>query len=869
MSKSIYFFPGDAKATLGEVGGKGLSLLESSRALLPVPPGCILTVYFFEPWLSQLKTTDAWKMFLEVGNDALAHTCAVLKQTAAAFPFTEAQEKILTEALRKFDTDALFAVRSSSPHEDLEGASFAGGYETVLGITQDTLHDAVRRCFLSSLDNRVVVYMRANGFDATDPKIAVVVQKQIASDISGVGFSLNPVTNNYDDAVFNANWGLGETVVAGLVTPDTFTVDKVREEVKEAVIGSKEFSIWLTPKGGTEERKQYRSNDQTLSQTQLIALTRLVANVEKIYGMPMDIEWAYEHDRLYLLQARPITTYVPLAPDMVTEPGRTKRLYFDVTATAQGMTEPLSKMGTTLFRRLLKVVGRLVFARNISKDIDTTIPWISEGKLYFNVSNGIALIGKSKLVEFMPAIDPLGAKAVEQLDEHEYASPTQRVMLLPFGLLLKLPGILFVIRRAKKDPESAHRWVQERLLLFEAEAKRITERDAPLAEMWDELAYKMFKQVFSLTVPLTVAARRALGRIKRVAGVDRDAAKLERALPHNVTTEMGLALARVATLLPDGLDATQLQKMITERALPEECLRAWQHFLHSYGFRGASEIDVAAPRYRDDPRLLVELLLTMKNSTGESPQETFERRGRERRIAFESLIKKVHTRDPGMAEKFAKDYLLFETFGGYRETHKKYLVYVVAILRQKILAQAETLVAMKRLDSIQQVFDLTVEQLDASRRDNSIDLKKLARENTVFLKRLARVKKPPAVIDSRGFIPRPPIPPLQKGEYVGTGVSTGNVRGRIKILHTADEKPLLKGEILVARATDPGWTPLFVNAGGIILEVGGSLQHGALVAREYGIPCVAGVENATTLWQDGTLVEVDGSAGIIRTIQNS
>src|SRR5262252_9157756 len=527
MSKSIYFFPGDAKATLGEIGGKGLSLLESSRALLPVPPGCILTVYFFEPWLSQLKTTDAWKMFLDAGNDALAHACTVLKQMATAFPFTEAQEAILTEALRKFDTDVLFAIRSSSPHEDLEGASFAGGYETVLGVTQDTLHHAIRRCFVSSLDYRVVVYMRANDFDATDPKIAVVVQKQIASDISGVGFSLNPVTNNYDDAVFNANWGLGETVVAGLVTPDTFTVDKVREEVKEAVIGSKEFSIWLTPKGGTEERKQYRSNDQTLSQTQLIALTRLVANVEKIYGMPMDLEWAYEHDRLYLLQARPITTYVPLAPDMVTEPGRTKRLYFDVTATAQGMTEPLSKMGTTLFRRLLKVVGRLVFARNISKDIDTTIPWISEGKLYFNVSNGIALIGKSKLVEFMPAIDPLGAKAVARLDEHEYTSPAWRVMLLPFGLLFKLSSIFLFTRSARKNPEKVHRWVQERLLIFEAEAKRIAEKDAPLAETWEELTHQVFVQVFLRTVPLTIAARRALGRIKLAVGDDPDAAKLE------------------------------------------------------------------------------------------------------------------------------------------------------------------------------------------------------------------------------------------------------------------------------------------------------------------------------------------------------
>src|SRR5262245_5270454 len=177
------------------------------------------------------------------------------------------------------------------------------------------------------------------------------------------------------------------------------------------------------------------------------------------------------------------------------EAGGKKRLYFDVTATGQGMTEPLSKMGTTLFRRLFKTIGRLVFARDLSKNIDTTIPWISDGKLFFNISSGFALVGKKKFLEFMPAIDPLGAKAVEQLDEHEYATPAWRVMLLPFGLFLKLPGILFFIRRAKNDPESVHRWVQERLLLFEAEAKRITERDAPLAEIWDELTYKMFKQV--------------------------------------------------------------------------------------------------------------------------------------------------------------------------------------------------------------------------------------------------------------------------------------------------------------------------------------------------------------------------------------
>jgi pyruvate,water dikinase len=156
MSKSIYFFPGDA-ATLEEVGGKGLSLLEGSRASLPVPPGCILTVCFFDSWLSQLKMATAWKRFLEAENGALADACEVLKQTAEAFIFTEDQEKILAEALQRFDANTLFAVRSSSPHEDLEGASFAGGYETVLGVTPERLRDAIKRCFLSALDHRVVV----------------------------------------------------------------------------------------------------------------------------------------------------------------------------------------------------------------------------------------------------------------------------------------------------------------------------------------------------------------------------------------------------------------------------------------------------------------------------------------------------------------------------------------------------------------------------------------------------------------------------------------------------------------------------------------------------------------------------------------
>jgi pyruvate,water dikinase len=306
----LYSFPGSQTAPLSEIGGKALSLLRGSQAGLPVPPGFVLPVQFFSIWNEELKSSIEWAAFIAASTtDELRKTCEALKNRAKQLKLSGAQKSVLDEALNDFPADSLFAVRSSSPEEDLEGSSFAGGYETILGVTIGTMERAVITAFASCLDVRVVVYKKEHGFGITDPKIALVVMQQIASEISGVGFSLNPVTNDYDEAVFNANWGLGETVVAGLVTPDEFIVDKVSLSVKREELGSKEFSIWLTPEGGTHERAAYRSKDSTLTQEQLTSLTQLVMKVEELYGRPIDIEWAFASEKLYLLQARPITTY--------------------------------------------------------------------------------------------------------------------------------------------------------------------------------------------------------------------------------------------------------------------------------------------------------------------------------------------------------------------------------------------------------------------------------------------------------------------------------------------------------------------------------------------------------------------------------
>jgi rifampicin phosphotransferase len=303
-SRLIYPFPGPEIAPVAEVGGKGASLLIGRKEGLPVPPGFILSVHFFAPWLWQLKATSAWSDFLRsLGNDQMK-ACDALKQASEELFLGDAREQALSHALEPFGKDTLFAVRSSSPEEDLESSSFAGGYETVLGVTRSTLRQALAKAFASCLDYRVVVYKRENGFAIDDPKIAVIVQEQLASEIAGVGFSLNPMTNNYDEAVVNANRGLGETVVSGTATPDTYLVDKIRLKVQSKTLGKKETSIWLMPNGGTQEKPDTRHDSFALSDTQILDLARLIAHVERLYEKPIDIEWAYAKGRLFLLQAR-------------------------------------------------------------------------------------------------------------------------------------------------------------------------------------------------------------------------------------------------------------------------------------------------------------------------------------------------------------------------------------------------------------------------------------------------------------------------------------------------------------------------------------------------------------------------------------
>ncbi|MYG11608.1 MAG: hypothetical protein F4171_02245, partial [Gammaproteobacteria bacterium] len=311
----------DQAPEAAQVGGKAAALIRLRQAGFAVPEGGVLSTGFFAPWQASILDSPEWHEVLEVlrrtppghqGAD-LADACEQVKSLARGLPWTAGQQAQI-EAVRAQMGKGLLAVRSSSPEEDLVGASFAGLYESFLEVAPATLPEAVRACFCAGMDQRVLLYKARMQVEGLEPAIAVVVQRCLAADVSGVAFSINPGTNDFDELLINASWGSGDALVEGSVTPDAVLIDRVTGEVVD---------YRLSGKGGD------RPGQRCLDRSQCDLIAESVQRTEALFGCPVDVEWAFADDRLQLLQARPITAYVPLHPSLLTEPGEPRRLYMD------------------------------------------------------------------------------------------------------------------------------------------------------------------------------------------------------------------------------------------------------------------------------------------------------------------------------------------------------------------------------------------------------------------------------------------------------------------------------------------------------------------------------------------------------------
>lgn len=852
----IYLFDYEDNPLLSQAGGKGKALIETYKAGFPIPEGMVLTVDYLKPWLEEIKASSEWNALMK---DMTIENCNAVKSKAELLKFTSPMAGELKDQLNVLGNGHVFAVRSSSPEEDLEDTSFAGMYETYLGVHKSRLESFIVKAFSSCFDYRVMAYKTQHGMDLDRTSIAIVIQKQIASDVSGVGFSLNPLNNCYDEVSINASFGLGEAIVSGIVTPDTYVVDSVKGEIIEKKIKEKEVGVWLKEDGSTEEKRNEEPTRQALSDEQILELTNLIKKVEAYYKKPIDTEWSYENEKLYLFQARPITAYIPLFPELVTKPGEEKYIYLDVMGLTQGFTDPMSVLGLELWTQMLEAIKGAI----MSCSLDGTSPAL-HGRQYMNLSYMRKAFGGKIVNKVIKSYDGNVRKIFDDVDMMEYSAKkvpdrlkNSKRELLKMGLQMA-PG---TVRAVFSDYRKV---IKEYLIVTDNitdHAKSLDSKEnfsTIVSEMMDDLHTIMSSAGFMYVGML------ALNSIKKMfKGHDIEAlvTALAMDLEGNPTSDMGHFMFKLASYdeFKKTVSKEDFLEKVNTHAYSSEFMKAYDEFMEKYGFRGFMEVDVATKRAYEEPGLLFDGL---KNINTEESQITKVKQKREE--AYEKLL--AVAQKGGFDKKFIKQAEKYQAVLGYREHPKYIIVYIYAMLHNICLEIGKEFVQQGRLDDKQQIFDLHVDEISKAKKDSSLNLMTMRENNIEPYKVVAHVKDWPLVIDSRGKIFKPKIE-IKEGDIIGDPIAPGKVRGRVKVLNSPYEKPLNTGEILVTKATEPSWTPIFINAAGVVMEIGGPLQHGGIIAREYGIPCVSGLMGIMEILKDGDLIEVDGNNGIIHIIE--
>jgi rifampicin phosphotransferase len=877
-------FPGTASAALDRVGGKAHALIRLAAEGHAVPPGVVLTRDFFAPWIDQMLALPEWPALQDASAAQRRILCGSLKQYAAGLSLDTWQQRVLHAMrvqLAGLTPGRWFAVRSSSPQEDLHGASFAGGYATCLGVGMAGLEPAIRTCFASMFDERVIAYQALRGMRmAASPGMAVVVQAQIASEVSGVAFSLNPLSNDYDEAVVDANWGLGETVVSGEVSPDHWVLDKLTGAVIEHGIGSKQISRWQHADGQLIDRAGHRCAEACLTPLQLEEVRELLQRVEADFGHPVDIEWAIADGTLHLLQARPVTAFVPLPARLTTEPGARRRLYMDV-ALSSGLTinAPISPMGLDAFRRLLPEFSRLAFGPvKLAPGADDALILLDGGRMYLDFSNTLWLSSPRRMAASMRMSDATMARIVETVDGPRYRSRA-RPTWARWRMLLRLPGTLWRLRRVLANtlmpflaPQRTWRRIAGQLAAVEQAARSAVDDELPLDAFWERWVRPRLRSVFEVSLTVVgpgVFAVRAFARLVDPAS-RRDSELmqcLDRGFEGNVVVDMSIRMHQLACLLTADQrgDAEQLAARLRAGELSADFIQHWNAFLLEFGFRGPSEMDLAHPRYADAPQVALRQIAAMPVDDPDfDPAAAARRQVERRRAAVATVIQRAGPLRRRILQRLNH---VVEHFAGLRDTPKHHFLMVLHRLRVWIVREGEQLHRAGRIDDATHVFDLAMQDLAAARADPQLNLRAIRGKRRPYYDTLvSQVVNFPPMIDSRGRIPRPPPRPCGAGEFSGIGLSPGTVSGPARTLRSPHEKPLLKGEVLIAYTTDPGWTPIFANAAAVVLEIGGALQHGAVVARELGLPCVAGIDGISRSVKDGQWLEVDGGSGTLRLL---
>ncbi|WLQ08678.1 PEP/pyruvate-binding domain-containing protein [Arthrobacter oryzae] len=877
---------------LARVGGKAANLGETTRAGLPVPPGFCLTTEAYRRAVGPAGLEDVHGALAATGDHDLAALATLAARARELILGVDVPPEIaaaVRESYAALGTDVPVAVRSSATAEDLPLASFAGQQDTYLNVVgADAVLDAVRRCWASLWTDRAVAYRATHGISPSTVALAVVVQRMVDAAVAGVLFTANPVTGRRHEAVIDASPGLGEAVVSGAVNPDHFVVDTATGAIPEWRPGDKAISIRPLPGGGTERTVLPPDSGPSLDDAQVRELAALGSTVEQHYGAPQDIEWAIDAaDKLWLVQSRPITTLYPLPdprPGLPEPDGIRVFLCFSL---AQGLTRPLTPMGLAGFRLLAGSVARSA-GFDLPEPRNGPAPYRQAGqRLFVDLTPVVrSSVGRVIVPRVFDIMEARSATVLRRLfADPRFAVTTRspwRLLrhVVPVAAKGRVPETLL---RALLRPEAA----LQRAESFggRLRASLAVPADATASERLDHaeriLGGKLFP-IVPAVLPLPALGFASLAVAGKLAGAGTNSGALQavlRGLPNNVTTEMDLALWHLATAIRaqpaaaaifDGASPKELARQYRSGGLPAVVQSGLAGFLARYGHRAVAEIDLGMPRWSDDPTHILGVLANYLklDDPALAPDRQFANAAREAEAQMERLVAVAGSRG-GPAGRLRARLVrgaLRRTrmFAGLRELPKYHIVEGLAAVRKELAAVGAELAADGRVVEADDIFFLDFAEAHRALAGASFR-EVVAERREAYDAELGR-RRIPRVLLSDGTEPEA----LQAagtgaaaGVLSGTPASAGTVTARARVILDPQGAALEPGEILVAPSTDPGWTPLFLTAGGLVMEMGGPNSHGAVVAREYGIPAVVGVPDATAIISSGQVITLDGGAGTV------
>lgn len=845
------------------VGGKGAHLGGLSRIEgIRVPTGfCVPTDAFRRIMAEAPSIDDRLDQLSRLNPDdrkAIRTLSEQIRRTIEGIAIPDDLAAAITRALARLGEQAAYAVRSSATAEDLPTASFAGQQDTYLNVVGPAaILQHVSRCWASLFTERAVTYRQRNGIDHRTVHMAVVVQQMVFPHAAGILFTADPVTGNRKVATVDAGFGLGEALVSGLVNPDVF---KVRHgEVVAKAIAAKQHAVRALPAGGTQEVAidSQRQAQPALTDAQVVRLVQLGRRIEAHFGSPQDIEWCLVDDGFQIVQSRPITTLFPIPATDDQE----NHVYVSV-GHGQMMTDPMKPLGLSMWQ------------------LTAMVPMHEAGgRLFVDVTRRLASpASRAGLLDVVGRGDPLIRDALETvLDDDDFVPSLPDAG--PGG-----PPAGGASASIETDPAIVTELIERSQVSIAALERDIRSKTGPA--LFDYLleAFEEHKRVLSdpLNLQAIMAGMEATwwlnDKLQEWLGEKNAADTLTLSAPDNVTSEMGLALLDVADVIrpqPEvvaflqGVEDEGFLDELTKLAGGTEARDAIESYLDRYGMRCVGEIDITRPRWRERPTTLVPVILdNVRIFEPGAAEQRFEEGRQKAQKKEQDVLSRLRALPDGdqKADEAMRMIDRVRTFIGYREYPKYGIVSRYFVYKQALLEEAERLVQANVLPEKEDIFYLTFQEFHHVVRSNQVDDQLIQQRKDAF--RSYHALTPPRVLTSdgeavTGAYRRDDVP---AGALIGLPVSAGTIEGRARVILDMAEADLEAGDILVTTFTDPSWSPLFVGIAGLVTEVGGLMTHGAVIAREYGLPAVVGVEQATRLIRDGQRIRVHGTDGYIEIL---